>query len=152
MIDSSTNTIKIPIEIATEDSENLQAVKSSLSTVASAARSPGKFMLGELTSMIPEIATALVAAGLIEELAQKLFEPGGPFDIRFRRELLNERDNLFSLQEQQAKRIGLNQVIFTSGNGFANLNGANVENTLKEVHNYGVSKLGLQDKSQRISP
>lgn len=112
---------------------------------------PASLGLGAATDIIPIIGEALIAAGLLDLLIQKLQEPGGPFDVRFKRDMQTEMFGEFTRQEQQARRIGQVQVIVASFDQFRNYNGANVSNTLSQVRSFGVSTIGMLDKARGSS-
>lgn len=142
---SKNNKTSDPNEIAENQFMTKRQVMSLLNT---ATANPSNFILSKTFFGSPEFMELLLAAGIIEQIISQLTAPGGPFDVRFKRDIPNEVFNLFTREEQQARRIGTIQVIGTAVAGFRSLNGNNVENTFREIATGGrISKIGLQDKS-----
>jgi len=130
----------------------LSAVKSGLGKAASFIGNPASSVLNIVKTIIPEIGAALIAWGMAQKVIELVYGPGGWLDVRWKRDMQNEVESYFSRQEQQNRRVGLTQVIISSSSTFRAMNGANVENTLKEVRTFGVSRIGLQDKSLGARP
>ena len=125
----------------------LSAVQSGLGKLSGFISSPVSSVLSIVKTAIPEIGAALLAWGIAQKVIELVYGPGGWLDVRWKRDMQKEVEGYFTRQEQQNRRVGLSQVIVSSSATFRAYNGANVENTLKEVRTFGVSRIGLQDKA-----
>lgn len=116
----------------------------------------GKMIPKLLTKAIPIVGVALLAAEIvpmiIKEVIKQLTSVGAPFDKRFRRIIKNEVNGFFTREEQQRRRLGMDQVIMTSVIGFRNNGGLQTVNTLNEVREQGIAPIGLTMKAQGVVP
>jgi hypothetical protein len=69
----------------------------------------------------------------------------------FKREILNERNAFLTREQQQLRRLGETQVIFSQSNGFSNSGGILSTNNLSQVKANGISDIGLRDKAMGFS-
>lgn len=100
-----------------------------------------------LAKFIPYIGEALLAIGFAELVIQKVYDAGGWLDRRWKRDIQTEFMGLWSRQQQQNRKVGVQGVIIASSGGFRAMNGVNVENTLRDVRVYGIeSKVGYLEK------
>ncbi len=94
-------------------------VQTGISKVQQALRS-GKNPLGAITGItqiakfIPHIAIALAALGIAKQIRDLLIGPGGPFDVRFRRDIQEEVLSSVEREEKANIRQGLVIVRITS--------------------------------------
>ena len=58
----------------------------------------------------------------------------------FKREILNERNAFLTREQQQLRRLGETQVIFSQSNGFSNSGGILSTNNLSQVKANGISE------------
>lgn len=104
-----------------------------------------------LLKFIPIIGTAFAAAEIIpiiiKAVVKQLTAVGAPFDKRFKRIIKKEVNGFFTREEQQRRRLGLDQVIMTTTGGFRNNGGLQTVNTLNQVGRTGIATIGLQDKA-----
>ena len=104
-----------------------------------------------LLKFIPIIGTAFAAIEIIpiiiKGVVKQLTAVGSPFDKRFKRIIKNEVNGFFTREEQQRRRLGLDQVIMTTTGGFRNNGGLQTVNTLNQVGRTGIATIGLQDKA-----
>jgi hypothetical protein len=104
-----------------------------------------------LLKFIPIIGTAFAAAEIIpiiiKAVVKQLTAVGAPFDKRFKRIIKKEVNGFFTREEQQRRRLGLDQVIMTTTGGFRNNGGLQTVNTLNQVRETGIATIGLQDKA-----
>jgi len=81
-----------------------------LSTVSGSLNNPVAAVTGVargLMKFIPHIAIALAALGIAKQIRDLLIGPGGPFDIRFRREIQDEVISSVEREEKAKIRQGL---------------------------------------------
>jgi hypothetical protein len=69
----------------------------------------------------------------------------------FKREILNERNAFLTREQQQLRRLGETQVIFSQSQGFNNSGGILSTNNLSQVKANGISDIGLRDKAMGFS-
>ena len=104
-----------------------------------------------LLKFIPIIGTAFAAIEIIpiiiKGVVKQLTAVGSPFDKRFKRIIKNEVNGFFTREEQQRRRLGLDQVIMTTTGVFRNNGGLQTVNTLNQVGRTGIATIGLQDKA-----
>lgn len=114
---------------------------------ATTAVNPEAMLLNRLITLAPEIMPILLAYGLTETVVERLFAPGGPLDVRFKPYFEKMILGLMSFEKQQSLRIGTTTIITTASGGFRNTQGgAFVGSNLKDVKNFGVARIGLQEK------
>ncbi len=92
--------------------------------------------IGMLMPMIPHLVPLMIAAGVAKTLFDWAVGAGGPLDVRYRRELINEANNSLSRQLQNDTGIGLRQVIIGANANFQNTGGAGNSNSLRQVREY----------------
>jgi len=89
---------------------------STISTGVSGVKDP----LGVVTKilpvarLIPVIGAILATAAMARQIRELLLAPGGPFDIRFRRDIQNEVLSTFDREEKASIRQGLTIIRITS--------------------------------------
>jgi len=102
-------------------------------------------------SLMPILGEVMITYGIAKEIFDWYFAPGGPGDLRFKRDITREIDGFLTRQEQHSVRYGHRQVIISSDATFKNLAGQDT-NTLRQIREgtgsgLRASALGLQDKS-----
>lgn len=113
---------------------------------------PKGFILTTITHYLPMIAPVLLLPMLVEAVIREITKPGGWFDMRFKRDIPAELNNLFSRMEKQNRRLGITQVIITSTTGFRQMQGANSGNTFAHIRESGYANIGLVDKAAGWRP
>lgn len=98
-----------------------------------------------LLTSIP-IITALIAAPQMVNGIVSLLKDSRVLGV-FRREVLNERNAFLSREQQRARQIGEQSVVFTNTAGFASSSGNLTTNSLSQVRANGISGIGLRDKA-----
>ena len=68
----------------------------------------------------------------------------------FKRDILNEVNPYLTREQQQLRRLGEDQVIFSQNQGFSNAGGILSTNTLSQVRANGISDIGLRDKAMGV--
>lgn len=117
-----------------------------------AGQSPEASILQTLSLVAPQLAPILIASGVAKMLFDWYFSPGGPGDVRFKRDIPRELNNLFTRMEKQQRRIGQQQVIITSSDGFRGMKGAYAGNTFRQIREFGTANVGLVDKASGWRP
>ena len=102
--------------------------------------------------MIPHVALVIMAVEIIpmiiKGIIDQLTKAGSPFDKRFKRMMVDERNAFFNREEQRKRQLGLSPVIKTTVSGFRNIGGYGSTWTLQQVRDInGSSPLGLIDKA-----
>lgn len=89
-------------------------------------------ILLEVFRKLPPVAIAFLAASLAPHIFKYITRPGSELDLRYIRDIDEERNAFLSRQQQYDTAAGFRQVITTSTtDGFLAVNGANNENTLR---------------------
>ena len=99
--------------------------------------------IGMLMPMIPHLVPLMIAAGAAKQLFDWAIGPGGPIDIRYRRELINEANSFMSRQLQRDTEVGFRQVIIAANANFNNTGGAGNSNSLRQVRTYADRKANV---------
>ncbi len=90
-------------------------------------------ILTKLMAVMPHTALIALAISLIPMMIDLLKAPGMPMDIRFKRIMEDEENAFLDRQTQRNTQIGLRQVIIQSEAGFIMANGAQSEDTLRQI-------------------
>ena len=110
----------------------------------------------QFMKMIPHLALVIMAVEIvpmvIKQIIDQLTKAGSPFDKRFKRMMVDERNAFFNREEQRKRQLGLSPVIMTSVSGFRNVGGYGTTWTLKEVREQnGIAPIGLRDKAGGVN-
>ena len=110
----------------------------------------------QFMKMIPHLALVIMAIEIvpmvIKGVIDQLTKAGSPFDKRFKRMMVDERNAFFNREEQRKRQLGLSPVIMTSVSGFRNVGGYGTTWTLKEVREQnGIAPIGLRDKAGGVN-
>lgn len=93
--------------------------------------------LAILTPFMPYLGPLMIATGVAAFVFDWAKSPGGPLDIRYRRELTEEANSFMSRQLQRDTEIGARQVIIQAQANFRNLGGTGHSNTFKQINENG---------------
>ena len=99
--------------------------------------------IGMLMPMIPHLVPLMIAAGVAKQLFDWAVGAGGPLDIRYRRDLINEANSFMSRKLQRDTEVGFRQVIIAANANFANTGGAGNSNSLRQVRTYADRKANV---------
>lgn len=117
-----------------------------------AGQSPESSFLQVVSLVAPQLAPILIASGVAKMLFDWYFSAGAPGDVRFKRDIPREVNNLFTRMEKQQRRLGRQQVIITSVDGFREMKGAFAGNSFKNIRDTGQANVGLTDKASGWRP
>ncbi len=93
------------VNIATGGIQSAGPIFSSAGKIVSGGGAAG-MIAGLAAKLVAPIGAALLAVGFIETIISELFKPGGPFDIRFKRNFQKESNILTSLEQKMEIRAG----------------------------------------------
>lgn len=98
---------------------------------------------GQIMSMIPYLGPIMVATGVALFLFDWARSAGGPLDLRYQRQLIDESFSHLSRQLQRDTEIGNRQIIIQASANFKNLGGAGNSNSLRQIRDGGDRLAGV---------
>jgi hypothetical protein len=108
--------------------------------------------LGPNSAVILGIAGAVIAAPIFFiEFMKALSVKGGPFNRDFRRFIANEVDVGLDRELVKRRELGLEQVIFTQTRGFVPNNPMSTYNSLYDVNQSRIARIGLDDREAGVT-
>lgn len=106
-------------------------------------------MMGRAGPVGAAIASAIVVIFKSEQISDEIITlltaPGSPLDRRLKIFVEEGMNAFFDRMEQRRRQIGKDQVILSQVNGFGNSGGLLTSNTLSEVRDDGISRIGLNE-------
>jgi len=103
-------------------------------------------LVAEGLQFLPHAAVVSFALVLIPIIINELTKPGGPFDLRWKRQMEKEFNALMDRQTAYDLNIGERGLIVQTRQGFINnLGRAGNANTLRQIREGGVNRLHLNE-------
>ena len=90
--------------------------------------------------VLPHAALVAFAIQMAPLILEFITRPGGPMDVRWKRQIEAEMNGFMDRQTQRNSQIGTRAISIQSRAGFIGINGANNSNNLREIREGGVNK------------
>jgi hypothetical protein len=125
------------------------------------ARNPKSFIEGHMEKifqalgprsamMVPIVGAVVASAILYIEIMKALSVKGGPFNRDWRRFVSDEVDAGITREQQKRRELGIDQVIISQGRGFVRNNPGATYNSLYDVNESRLARIGLDDRSAGV--
>jgi len=126
--------------------------KDVLSLITGSIGSTPQSIVSRLVPLLGPAMLAFMLPEIVKFVVAYLIKPGGPFDVRFRREIQKEQFGFYDRQTQWDTQHGYRNVIIQGVNGFKAEQGSFHASTFRDIKEgtgtgYRLSRIGITDKA-----